>query len=124
MDTYRAEGESMFNHDRHLSLKGKELWKLLSIPSESGEIEEAFRINDYWLMILYVAYQRSWELLKKAARFVESPSEKNRRIFALERKLRNTGYYESPEALLAMMGSPSDKDVDDATNWFFNSSDR
>lgn len=113
----------MFNSDKYISYKSGELWKSFRFSTETGEVEETFTVGDYWLLIIYFTFQKSWDLLRKATNHVESPEVKKRRIKELEKKLSNIGYYETPEKILMLSGTFSDMDLNEATDWFFDGVD-
>lgn len=115
--------KKMFNSDKYISYKSAEFWKSFRYSTVAGEVEESFTVADYWLLILYFTFQKSWDLLFKATNHVESPEVKKRKLEELERKLSNIGYYKTPEKILMLSGTFSDTDLNEATDWFFNGVD-
>jgi len=113
----------IYNTDKYISYKSNEPWQSFRVPTPVGEVDESFTMGDYWLIILYMAYQKSWELLRDATKHIESSTIKRKKIDELEKKLKKMGYYEAPEKLLMLSNSTSDINVDEATNWFFNGID-
>ncbi|MEW6054028.1 MAG: hypothetical protein AB1552_09620 [Nitrospirota bacterium] len=113
-------GGKKLNLVQRIPYTGKELWTSMSIPIKQGRVEELFTMSDYWLILLYISTKRSWQHLKEVAKNAKSAQKKIIQINNVQKKLKNIGYLQHPERLLMPYGTPTDEDMDDASNWFFH----
>jgi len=103
------------------ALPSQNLLPLPLLPFKSGTEGLPFNIGDYWLIIIYCCTLRSWKLLREVTKHIRFSPCKLHHINELERKLKVLGYYTYPEKLLKHYGYPSDIEVLQAINWFFDS---